>query len=355
MNVLPIRQSVVQQVADIIRDGILTRRWQGNLPARRALSSGLQVSRNTVDAAIHNIQKEGLIKSVSRHRSKIMKVRSKQTNLNPERVIYLDGRRLEDFSPFYRSELLVFQQKVQSKGYGFILQTNLTGHTLYTPKMLKSWINDERATCWFLASQPPEIQRYFEKAGVCSIVVGALAPGVMLPCLDLDLAATARHAANRLVACGHKGIAFLRPRRVSSDVMAMEQGFDQALLRSSSAECWKFEHDLTGESVAKCLASAQRKSKAMDAIITTSVADAMRVLGCLSAAANRKPGHPVTIVSLEGDPLFDWVEPMISYYDLGQNVVARKLCYLVDRRTRLDPRYKVLISPRHVAHFSSRI
>lgn len=355
MPQLPHRQSLVEQVAGIIQEGILSRRWQGTLPARRALSNELQVSRNTIDAAIRSIQKEGLIKGVSRHRPHIVRARRKPSITHPDSVIYLDGRCLEDFAPSYLAEVLTFQQKVQSKGYGFILQTNMAGHTVYTPKSLRTWIKNERATCWVLAYQPPEIQKFFEEAGVATIVVGARSPGVRLPCIDLDLAATARHAANRLLTSGHQHLAFLRPRRVSSDVAAMEEGFEQARTRSSSASLWKFEHDFTEDSVAKCLAGALRKCRDLDAVIVTGVSDAMRCLGYLSAGAKRSREHPMSIISLEGDPLFEWLQPAISFYRTEQHAVSRKLCYWVDRRDRLGPKELALISPKPVFYFPSRI
>ncbi len=322
------------------------------MPARRALAHELQVSRNTIDAAVRFIEKDGLIKPVSRHRSEIVRVRRKSAATHPDRIVYLDGRCLEDCAPLYRVELLVFQQLVQSKGYGFILQTNLAGHTVYTPHILKDWIRNERAICWFLAYQPPKIQKYFEEAGICSIVVGARAEGVNLPCLDFDQLATARHAGRRLEACGHRKIAFFRPRRDSSDVSAMEAGFKQAASGATLATFQTFAYDLSEDSMARCLSGALRKFQGMDAIITTCAADAMRCLGYLGVSGQKES---VTLVSLEGDPIFEWLQPAISHYQMERHLLARKLNSLVDRRSRLNPKDRILISPRQVLHFASRI
>ena len=51
-------------MADILREGIRQGVWQGRLPGERALCEKYQVSRNTLRAALGQLQREKLIKAV---------------------------------------------------------------------------------------------------------------------------------------------------------------------------------------------------------------------------------------------------------------------------------------------------
>jgi len=64
MEDIPRRNLLVSQTVCHLRSRILSGYWVGRLPAERLLSGQLQVSRNTVRAALGQLQREGLTRSL---------------------------------------------------------------------------------------------------------------------------------------------------------------------------------------------------------------------------------------------------------------------------------------------------
>ena len=56
---LPMRPSLVAETARVLREGISSGRWPERLPGERELSAALQVGRNTLRAALAELEREG--------------------------------------------------------------------------------------------------------------------------------------------------------------------------------------------------------------------------------------------------------------------------------------------------------
>lgn len=354
MHQIPHRVSLVDQVAALIREGIQTRRWKDRLPARRALSSELQVSRNTIDAALRILDTEELLQGVSRHRTRIKEGGILKSWESLPKVIYLDGRCLEEFSSSYLRAVLTFQIHVQAQGLGFLLQTNEPGHSIYSDSWLRNLIRQNSGCCWVLAAQPAKVQQFFKKSGAHTIVVGGLAKNVELPCIDLEWRATASHAVHRLLMLGYRRPMLLMPKRKSCDDEMMEAGFCEALQKSSSARANIAVHELSVDGVFRALARGFARTPDSDVIVCTSASSSLRALSYLSTQTSVRVSKDVSILSLEGDQFFDALQPAISYYWTDMHAYQRKLVQWVLRRHRLKSADRVGFSPVLVSHLSSR-
>jgi len=63
MQSIPRRQSLVSQTAAILRDEIKRGAWKQWLPGERVLCETLQVSRNTLRAALAQLKRDSVIRS----------------------------------------------------------------------------------------------------------------------------------------------------------------------------------------------------------------------------------------------------------------------------------------------------
>ena len=80
MESLPRKQTLPELVIARLREGITEGEWEGALPAERALSEKLEVSRSTLRLGISQLKDEGWLKVVGK-RTMIVK-RRKRTRAN---------------------------------------------------------------------------------------------------------------------------------------------------------------------------------------------------------------------------------------------------------------------------------
>ncbi|MGK0184896.1 MAG: DNA-binding GntR family transcriptional regulator [Verrucomicrobiales bacterium] len=61
MDLVPKRHSLLAETASILREAVRSGRWHENLPGERKLCQQMQIGRDTLRAAIRQIEREGLI------------------------------------------------------------------------------------------------------------------------------------------------------------------------------------------------------------------------------------------------------------------------------------------------------
>jgi DNA-binding transcriptional regulator YhcF (GntR family) len=62
--------SVTEQVAEILREGLLRGRWRGTMPGRLRLAAELGINHKTVKAALKILEDEGVLVSQGRGRER---------------------------------------------------------------------------------------------------------------------------------------------------------------------------------------------------------------------------------------------------------------------------------------------
>src|ERR1043165_9152539 len=66
------RLSVIDQTAEHIREGLRDGRWSGKLPGMRPLAAELDVSKDTIMAALHKLEAEGLLANPGKSRRRVI-------------------------------------------------------------------------------------------------------------------------------------------------------------------------------------------------------------------------------------------------------------------------------------------
>ena len=205
---IPQRLSLVRQTADILRAEIHKGTWKEWLPGERELTSSLQVSRNTVRAALKELAAVDLIEAChgagyrilssphprprTSHSVGLLAPASLQT-LRPHQAVWIDH---------LRAALI-------EKGLHLHLHQSGETSRAQSPSTLQKLIGQRAYACWVLALCPKRIQRWFAQNNVPAVVAGSTLSEIDLPFVDLDHRSLCRHAAGLLLSFGHRRIAFL--------------------------------------------------------------------------------------------------------------------------------------------------
>lgn len=214
-------QQVARNLEEDIRRGVLRQ----TLPGERQLAASLQVSRRTVRAATEILRRSKLIRTAHGAETRILDTPRKRNSGAMRSVGLLLPDPLEQLQPF----ATVFVDALRTLFYnnGFRLDTHI-GHRFFSRRpsaALKRLAARFPCEGWILAFSNRASQSWFYTQGIPTVVIGTAHEGIALPFVDIDMLATARHAANVLLRKGHRQIALVIEESERPGDLKTQQGF----------------------------------------------------------------------------------------------------------------------------------
>lgn len=347
----PIRRSYAEQVRDAIRAGIADGRWTHELPSERQLSRELLVSRPTLRLALHALGREGVLQ-IRRGR--------------PGRVTGTSARRVDDRA---RMVMILYHAQIQGDGSGLTaismsLQQELhrLGFDLRSidpapPGTASIDASLERIDARFLPSYyllctvPTAVQRWAARARVPSLVIGLRDSGINLPSLDVDQAATLRHAVGHLVRNNHRRIGLLSLPPFSPGGLAANEMF-LAACRSHAARCVTGVVQACPARPAAVEAAVRRFFAGDGAPTAIIVTDLVLAIGLYSTLAMMGLSIPrqVSVISTGHWSVLDFLRPAPTCYEYSWDKLTRRVLRIIDDHLRFgrwpDSAWKLLPSLR---------
>ena len=222
---LTLAQQVARYLEDDIRRGVL----RESLPGERKLVEKLQVSRATIRAATKILRQKHLIQTSRGSHSRIGARVRQETNRRPDRTIgMILPRPVGEIQPY---STLVDSLRALLYPNGFRLDTHhhKNFYSLRPASALERLVGRYDCDGWILASASRACQMWFCTQGLPTVLTGTAHEGVALPCVDIDMFATSRHAANALLRHGHRRITLLINESDWAGHRRTEEGFLDAI------------------------------------------------------------------------------------------------------------------------------
>ncbi|MDG2122143.1 MAG: GntR family transcriptional regulator, partial [Verrucomicrobiales bacterium] len=232
MDLVPKRHSLVAGTTALLREAIAVGRWSGLLPGERKLCQQMQVGRDTLRAAVLQLEREGLVSSGEAGKQrKILNAGagpSLAAGLSAGVIAFLSPHRLEQFSDSLLVEVDVLRERLAGSGYRLEVVTGSKVFTQSQPaKALLKLTADYAAEAWILHRTTAPMQRWFAEKGPPSLLHGQ-PQGVQLPAVDIDYTAVGRHAGGFLISRGHRDVVTLRPHASLRGLDMAEAGLREA-------------------------------------------------------------------------------------------------------------------------------
>src|SRR5580658_8712081 len=226
MEDLPRLHSIVSQTVAYLRSRIAKGHWVGRLPSERLLTAQLQVSRNTVRAALSQLSREGIIRSRHGSGTEIVGLRRRRKPpIRSRDVALLTPESLESLQP--RQTLVIDELRSLMNERGCRLHV-FQGQRYFRgdpgPPLTKL-LRAEPHSCWILYMTNQAVQRWFQQNRIHCVVSGTTYPGIDLPFSDLDHRAVCRHAVGVMLRSGHTRIAYLAFRSTRAGDQQGVEGF----------------------------------------------------------------------------------------------------------------------------------
>ncbi len=224
------RVSVIDQIATVVRNGILDGEWSvGWLPGERRLSEDLGVGRNSLRAALRILEAEDIIEIIPKQGVRIARRTPRPVTRGKHVVGLLSPAPIETVYP--RKILYINALRDQLAKDGYILNYYYGNQYLRTgsEKAMRRLVEKEQCDCWMLVASNKVVQNWFWRNNISCLIAGSCHKGIELPFVDIDYKALCRHAVLTLRRLGHRNIVYLTPTPELAGDIQSETGFLEGL------------------------------------------------------------------------------------------------------------------------------
>lgn len=328
---MPVRGNLVEECVRVIRLRLEAGEWGGGLPGERTLAQTLEVGRDTVRLALQRLEHDHVLSPAqagSKRRILTVPDRSTGSRVEALRIGVLSPRRLEQLPQPTLFEIDHLRRALGQNGGSLDLFSPSWFEQKDPTKHLARLVEDEPCSAWVLFRTSEQIQRWFSKSDIPCLVRGYPFTADLLPHLDVDWEATARHSSGRLWRQGHRRVGILIPPGHLRGVEAAVKG--AGALGEADFSLIEMPENGSVEGVCRTLARALRIETPPTAIIAIRPRQAATALTWLGTQGIQVPAD-FGIISLAHEPFMENLVPELSGYRVDPETVSK----LVIRRVKM--------------------
>lgn len=326
----PRRVLLAEQVAQSIEQEIAAQRWREWLPSERALQRILNVSRQTVRAALERLAASGRI-SVEPYRGH--RIAASPTGTRPTGASAIREVGVICSEPVYRMPprfiqvLDVFRALCAESGLNVDVLEGQRFMRTDPGRLMPRLVRSTPKACWILVLANRPLQEWFERSGQPVVVYGNVYAGLKLPGAGINYHACIRHATSLLLAKGHRRVAFVAYdlRRAGEDDSL--RGFREAFAAHPPGTAVPLvieRPDSDADALCRQLDGALRSPERPTAFVVSHTHHYATVATHLAARGLRIPDD-VSLICRSEDPFLQFMRPKPVFYRSNMEVAARLL------------------------------
>lgn len=332
MPALPPRNSRVLQAADALKDEISRGGLSGMLPGERELAKRLRVSRITLQGALQILEHEQWVSpSEPRKRRSVLKPLEEVAS---ERNLACEGKVVVTLSPLEMTELPGTVRLVHSRIHTHCADAGIkikhrsldVTHMKRPAHRLREFVLKNPGDVYLLLLSTREIQEWFSKSGLSSIVLGSGWPEFGLSSADWDQRALGVHTGAMLSRMGHVRVGMLYPTPAKygmelfhEGLKSLGQGLDIRISRQ----------DFDPDSILRGLiALVKDPATRPTVLILPRVFYVMVAATALPSMGIRIP-EDVSLLCLVYDDSFRYFVPNVAGYKVPADLYARSIYKLI--------------------------
>jgi DNA-binding LacI/PurR family transcriptional regulator len=314
-------QTFVDQVAVSLREGLRQGRWTGTMPGRDRLAQELGVNGRTVDRALVQLEREGLLTSQGTGRPRrITKSRRKsQAQMRISAILYeqVDSQ----------SDLIVeLRQQMRSAGYDLHFAPRTLVELKHDPQRVLKLVEENPGNAWIIqAASRPVLEALSQSSHHVFSLFGAMT-GLPLAGAGVDMVPTLREALHILFDLGHRRIVMLaREERQKTGHSIFEKALLEEL-EQKGVQTGPYhipEWSNTARGLKQCLDGLFQVTPPTAIFVN----DALHYLAVKNYLADQ--GGPifrkVALICVTHDPRFDWCIPPVPHFRWHHRFIVRSV------------------------------
>ncbi len=325
MNRLPRRSSLVAATAEVLHEAIEAGEWSRWLPGELELARRLRVSRMTLRAALASLERSGLLHASQGKRREILRPSRRAGAMGARRVVVLLSpaplHQLPAPTVVWMDEL---RAHLDAAGWPLEIHEGPAAYRRRPAHALEELAARLRPAAWVLYRSTLEMQRWFSEHAPAAVIAGSRHADVALPAIDVDHAASCRHAAGRFLAAGHRRLAVVCPEtELAGDLESLSE-----FQKGAGGEVACARHRGTVRGLCASLERLFAHSSAPTGLFVFHAQHFLTVLGWLQRRGLQVP-KDVSVVCRDDEPFLEAVLPPPTRYALSASSFARKTFRLV--------------------------
>lgn len=319
--------TLARQVARDLAGQIGRGEFGANLPGERWLAESLQVSRRTVRAALGLLRQEEVIETIRGRETRIaLRPRRRAAPASTRAIGLLLPAPVDQLEPYSTVYFDFLRGLLFANGFRLETHSSSSFFSRRPGAALARLVARFPSDAWVLAFSNRPCQEWFHEQRLPAVIAGTCHEGLRLGCVDLDMHATARHAASHLLAQGHRRLALVVPEKNRAGDRRTEEGFLAGTTAragaGASARVWRHDGTMPGlrRMTDRLLALRERPT----ALFIVNPYHYMGVAGLLAERGIRVP-RDLSLLCRDDDYCLRYLPAAPSHYEFGPDKRARAI------------------------------
>ncbi|TDU72831.1 LacI family transcriptional regulator [Prosthecobacter fusiformis] len=322
---LPRRASRAAEAAAFLRERLLAGAWPRLLPGEMELARQLQVGRNTIRAALAQLEAENLLKTQSGRRREVTGTVHPPTDSPTQLAVLLLGIPYHALASSTLLWMEALRMRLAGAGWKMQVRVESAAYRRSPGHILEGLTAEQSSAVFILHRSTANMQQWFEKQGMRAVIAGTRHEGSSLPQVDTDYRAASRHAAARLAALGHRHLVILTPRAQLAGDAESIAGFREG---AGEARVEVATHNDTTEGVIASLRQVITAQAAPTALFVLRAEHFATTLTWLLQQGVSIPGQ-MSLISRDDEPFLQHLHPEPTRYRRSAETFAKKLARLI--------------------------
>jgi DNA-binding LacI/PurR family transcriptional regulator len=302
--------SPADQVTSYLREEIRSGRWKGEMPGVSHLQNRLGVNHVAINAALRQLEREGLLVSQGRRRCRLISANSQNLKARKLRIRVMPYDKESRIAPDYLGIIDGLHQQGFSAGF-----SRKGIHELGMDKgRVARFVKKNQADAWVVSGASQEIFQWFAEQEVPAIALFGRFTNVSIAGVGVRKSPIMEKLVRRLAALGHRRIVSLVHReRIVPKLALYEQNFQKVMtdcgITTGSFNLPEWEPSRAG--LFDCL-DTLFKHTPPTALILDEPRHFIAAQNYLITRGIRVP-HDVSLICGDSDPSFSWSSPQIIH------------------------------------------
>jgi DNA-binding LacI/PurR family transcriptional regulator/biotin operon repressor len=314
--------SASEQVAAYLEGELRRGAWTGQMPGGDRLAADLRVGRDTVEAALRQLENEGLLVNQGRRRGR----RIEPSACDPAARRIRVGVLLGEPADLRIDYIVEFQHALAKAGHAVVVAPkDMLDLGMELPRIARM-VTNTKADAWVVVAGSKDVLEWFAGRPEPAFALFGRRRGLPLAGVGPDKPRAYATATRELIGLGHRRIVMLaRPRRRLPEPGASERAFLDELATGGVApgpyHLPDWEESIEGFRM--CLESLFRLTPPT-ALLVDEAPFFVATQQFLARRGVRVP-EDVSLVCTDADPAFEWCWPAVAHVRWDSRPVVRRI------------------------------
>lgn len=198
------------QVTEHLRNEILRGRWSGTLPGKHQLAAEFGVNNKTVEGALRQLEKTGLLLPQGAGRKRLINPRHRSSSRALRIALLMNDHEIDEKTRL----VMEIKHALDTAGHTIITLPKSLATLRFDPQLVAGLVNDTEADAWLILAGSRGVLEWFASQPVPAFAVFGNRSGVRIPSVSPNKPPVIAEATRHLIALGHRRIVLLARRAI---------------------------------------------------------------------------------------------------------------------------------------------